>query len=144
MTSPASAKAEQASAPRTQLTSKHRLTLITGDRVVLDAKGRVVGLEPAKGREHIPVQTRRANGHTYVIPADVARLVANGKLDERLFDITELDKATTRTSQKHGLKVIVGYRGTAAATKADVRDAGKLRANLKSLNADAIQTPKQD
>ncbi|MET7455058.1 S8 family peptidase [Streptomyces sp. NPDC005574] len=144
MTSPASAKAEQASAPKAQLTSKHRLTLITGDRVVLDTKGRVVGLEPAKGREHIPVQTHRADGHTYVIPADVARMVANGKLDERLFDVTELDKAATRTSQKHGLKVIVGYSGAASATKSDVRDAGKLRTNLKSLNADAIQTPKQD
>ncbi|MFJ7300185.1 S8 family peptidase [Streptomyces sp. NPDC099088] len=144
MTSPASAKAEQASAPKAQLTSKHRLTLITGDRVVLDSKARVVGLEPAKGREHIPAQTRRADGHTYVIPADVARLVANGTLDQRLFDVTELDKAATRKSQKRGLKVIVGYRGAASATKADVRDAGKLRANLKSLNADAIQTPKQD
>ncbi|MFF2097615.1 S8 family serine peptidase [Streptomyces sp. NPDC058202] len=144
MTSPASAKAEQASAPKAQLTSKHRLTLITGDRVVLDSKARVVGLEPAKGREHIPAQTRRADGHTYVIPADVARLVANGTLDQRLFDVTELDKAATRKSQKRGLKVIVGYSGAASATKADVRDAGKLRANLKSLNADAIQTPKQD
>lgn len=144
MTSPASAKAEQASASKAQLTSKHRLTLITGDRVVLDSKGRAVGLEPAKGREHIPVQTRRTSGHTYVIPADVARLVANGKLDQRLFDVTELDKAATRKAQKRGLKVIVGYSGAASATKADVRDAGKLRANLKSLNADAIQTPKQD
>ncbi|MFJ1972229.1 S8 family peptidase [Streptomyces sp. NPDC087903] len=144
MTSPASAKAEQASAPKAQLTSKHRLTLITGDRVVLDNKGRVVGLEPAKGREHIPVQLRKADGHTYVLPVDVARLVANGKLDQRLFDVTELNKATTRKSQKQGLKVIVGYSGSASATKADVRDAGKLRTNLKSLNADAIQTPKQD
>ncbi|MFD0069586.1 hypothetical protein, partial [Streptomyces sp. NPDC127574] len=71
MTSPASAKAEQATASKAQLTSKHRLTLITGDRVVLDSKGRAVGLEPAKGREHIPVQTRRTAGHTYVVPADV-------------------------------------------------------------------------
>ncbi|WP_405624181.1 S8 family serine peptidase [Streptomyces sp. NBC_00076] len=145
MTSPAAAKAEQTSgAVKAQLTSKHRLTLITGDRVVLDAKGRVVGLEPAKGREHIPVQTRKADGHTYVVPTDVARLVASGKLDQRLFDVTELNKAASRKSQKHGLKVIVGYRGTAAATKADVRDAGKLRTNLKSLNADAIQTPQKD
>ena len=145
MTSPASAEATQATgASKAQLTSKHRITLITGDRVVVDAKGRVVGLEPAKGREHIPVQTHKADGHTYVVPADVARLVANGKLDQRLFDVTELNKATTRKSQKAGLKVIVGYKGTAAATKADVRDAGKLRTSLKSLNADAIQTPKED
>ncbi|MXM65042.1 S8 family serine peptidase [Streptomyces sp. HUCO-GS316] len=145
MTSPASAKAAQATGTsKAQLTSKHRLTLITGDRVVVDSKGRVVGVEPAKGREHIPVQLRKADGHTYLIPADVARLVANGKLDQRLFDVTELNKATTRKSQKSGLKVIVGYKGAAGAAKADVRDAGKLRTSLKSLNADAIQTKVED
>ncbi|MFI1562688.1 S8 family peptidase [Streptomyces sp. NPDC020490] len=145
MTSPASAKPGPASsASKAALTAKHRITLITGDRVAVDAKGRVVGLEPAKGREHIPVQIRRADGHTLVVPADVARMIATGKVDQRLFDVTELNKAATRTSQKRGLKVIVGYRGAAAAARADVRDAGKLRESLKTLNADAVQTPKQD
>ncbi|MFK0114634.1 S8 family peptidase [Streptomyces sp. NPDC090994] len=128
----------------TALTASHHITLITGDRVVVDARGRVTGLERAKGREHIPVQVRRADGHTYVVPADAARLVATGKLDRRLFDVTELNKATTRKAQKKGLKVIVGYKGAPAATKADVREAGTLRRSLKSLNADAVQTPQKD
>jgi subtilisin family serine protease len=145
MTSPASARPEQrASGAAALLTSPHRITLITGDRVSVDAKGRVIGLERAKGREHIPVQIREAGGHTLAIPADAARLVATGKLDQRLFDITELNKFATRTSQAKGLKVIVGYRGAAAGTKADVRDAGTLRRTLKSLNADAVQTPDRD
>ncbi|WTF53699.1 S8 family peptidase [Streptomyces sp. NBC_01597] len=149
MTSPAQAKVEQTGAAskvtsKSSLAATHHITLITGDRVGVDAKGRVTGLEPAKGREHIPVQIRRADGHTLVIPADVARLIATGKVDQRLFDVTELNKATTRKSQKQGLKVIVGYRGAASATKADVRDAGKLRESLESLNADAVQTPTQD
>ncbi|MGI5377826.1 S8 family peptidase [Streptomyces sp. CA-251387] len=145
MTSPASAEPEQRpSGTAPSFTSPHRITLITGDRVSIDSKGRVVGLERAKGREHIPVQIRKADGHTLVIPADAARLVATGKLDQRLFDITELNKSATRTSQAKGLKVIVGYQGAAAGTKADVRDAGKLRRTLKSLNADAVQTPHQD
>ncbi|MGW0863982.1 S8 family peptidase [Streptomyces sp. NPDC002611] len=146
MTSPASANGEQTAAASkpTSLTAKQRVTLITGDRVVLDAKGRVVGLERAKGREDIPVQIRRLDGHTLVIPADAARLVATGKLDQRLFDVTELNKSATRKAQKKGLKVIVGYRGSAAAAKADVRDAGTLSHSLKSVNADAVQTPKED
>ena len=145
MTSPASAKPEQSTtAPQTQLTSKHRITLITGDRVVVDSKGRVVGLERAKGRERIPVQFRKADGHTLVVPADAARLVATGKLDQRLFDITELNKSATRRSQAKGLKVIVGYQGTATGAKADVRDAGTLRRTLTSLNADAVQTPQKE
>ncbi|MFC0054354.1 S8 family peptidase [Streptomyces actinomycinicus] len=144
MTSPASAKPAGASAPAATFTAKHHVTLITGDRVALDAKGRIVGLQRAEGREHIPVQVRKAAGHTLVIPADAARLVASGTLDQRLFDITELNKAATRKAQKNGLKVIVGYRGAATAAKADVRDAGTLRRSLKALNADAVQTPVKD
>jgi subtilisin family serine protease len=144
MTSPASAKPEQRATGAAQLSSHHRITLITGDRVSVDSKGRVVGLERGKGREHIPVQIRKADGHTLVIPADAARLVSTGKLDQRLFDITELNKSANRASQKNGLKVIVGYKGAATATKADVRDAGTLRRTLKTLNADAVQTPHKD
>ncbi len=144
MTSPASAKPAGPSTAATaasKVTGRHHVTLITGDRVALDAKGRIVGLERAKGREHIPFQVRKAAGHTLVVPADAARLVASGTLDQRLFDITELNKAATRKAQKNGLKVIVGYRGAATAAKTDVRDAGILRRSLTALNADAVQTP---
>ncbi|MEU2063099.1 S8 family serine peptidase [Streptomyces sp. NPDC013455] len=147
MTSPASAKPAGAPASATaasRTTAKHHVTLITGDRVALDGKGRIVGLERAEGREHIAFQVRKSAGHTLVIPADAARLVASGTLDQRLFDITELNKAATRKAQKNGLKVIVGYRGSATAAKADVRDAGTLRRSLKALNADAVQAPVQD
>ncbi|MER7570643.1 S8 family peptidase [Streptomyces sp. NPDC126514] len=141
MTSPASAKPEQRAAGAAQVTGHHAITLITGDRVTVDAKGRVIALQRAEGRQHIPVQIRKADGHTLVIPADAARLITAGKLDQRLFDVTELSKSATRKSQAKGLKVIVGYKGAAAGTKADVRDAGQLRRTLKSLNADAVQTP---
>ncbi|WP_043679870.1 S8 family peptidase [Streptomyces xylophagus] len=146
MTSPAAAKPEQraAGAAKARLAGNHQITLITGDRVTVDAKGRVVGLQAAKGRGHIPVQVRRLDGHTLVVPADAAQLVASGRLDQRLFDVTELNKSAERASQKAGLKVIVGYQGAATATKADVRDAGKLRRSLKTLNADAVQTPQKD
>ncbi|MFD5496321.1 S8 family serine peptidase [Streptomyces sp. NPDC127091] len=135
--------AAQSKAPSSAKT-KHRITLITGDRVAVDAKGRVVGLERAKGREHIPVQISRSGGHTHVLPADAARLIASGKLDRRLFDITELGKDATRRSQQRGLKVIVGYQGRATAAKSDVREAADLRRTLGTLNADAVQTPHED
>ncbi|MGW1889611.1 S8 family peptidase [Streptomyces sp. NPDC002004] len=149
MTSPASAQGQRTprqSAAAADLTSKHRITLITGDRVVVDAKGRVIGFERAKGREHIPVQVRRTGGHTLVVPLDAQRLIASGKVDRRLFDITELNRSANRTAQRKGLQVIVGYQGGATAARADVRDAGdtRVRRTLKSLNADAVTTPKQD
>ncbi|MGW2894981.1 S8 family peptidase [Streptomyces sp. NPDC001212] len=144
MTSPASAGPEQRSAHAAGPAAHRTVTLITGDRVTVDAKGRVVGLHRAEGREQIPVQVRRTGGHTLVVPADASRLIASGKLDQRLFDITELNKAATRRSLKNGLKVIVGYQGTATTARADVREAGTLRRALKALNADAVQTPLKD
>ncbi|MFF8954215.1 S8 family serine peptidase [Streptomyces sp. NPDC014894] len=126
---------------------EHRVALITGDHVLVDDKGRVTGLKRAKGREDIPVQTRTVDGHTYVIPADAARLISEGKLDRRLFDVTELSKAESRKAYRDGLKVIVSYRGASAqAAKAEVRSAGdtQVRRTLKTLNADAVTTPGQD
>ncbi|MEU1292451.1 S8 family peptidase [Streptomyces sp. NPDC005840] len=145
MTSPAQATADRAAGtPAVNGKAKHRVTLITGDRVAIDGKGRVVGLEPAAGRAHIPVEIRRAGGHTLVVPADAARMIATGKVDRRLFDVTELNKAANRKAQKQGLNVIVGYQGTARTVKAEVRGAGKVRRTLTALNADAVQTPKKD
>ncbi|BBC33365.1 hypothetical protein SGFS_046590 [Streptomyces graminofaciens] len=150
LTAPASTAAEQATGDDgttgADLTADHRITLITGDRVRIDADGRVRGLERAKGRAGVPVQVREADGHTYVVPADAARLIATGTLDRRLFDVTELSRAAIRKAHKRGLKLIVGYRGTAADARADVRDAGdtKVRRTLRTLNADAVLTPKDD
>ncbi len=151
MTSPASANPVRPASSAAQNTpgtasgtGRHHVTLITGDRVVLDAKGRVVGLDRAKGRAHIPVQVRRSGTHTLVVPADAARLLASGTLDQRLFDVTELNKPATRAAQRDGLKVIVGYRGAAGTARGDVRDAGTLRRSLGALDADAVRTPAGD
>ncbi|MEV2231824.1 S8 family serine peptidase [Streptomyces phaeochromogenes] len=122
----------------------HRVTLITGDRVAVDAKGRVLGVERAEGREHIAIRTltESESGHSLVVPADAQRLIASGKLDRRLFDITELSGKAVRASHGQGLKVIVGYQGAARAAKADVRaaDDTEVRRTLKSLNAEAVTT----
>ncbi|WP_443034727.1 S8 family serine peptidase [Streptomyces sp. BE308] len=151
MTTPAAAQPDRAgpagSKAGAAARATHHLTLITGDRVTVDAKGRVVGFEPAKGRAGIPVQKRIRDGHTLVIPADAHRLIASGKLDRRLFDITELNRPENRRAQQKGLRLIVGYRGAqAAAAKAEVRDAGATRVgrSLKSLNAESVTTPKGD
>nr|WP_055527958.1 S8 family serine peptidase [Streptomyces graminilatus] len=119
----------------------HRITLVTGDRVLVSAKGSVVGMERAAGRERIPVQIRTIDGHVHVIPTDVAAMVASGKLDMRLFDITELNKAASLRSQHTGLKVIVDYKGTARAMKAEVRDTGMVQRTFQALDMDALVTP---
>ncbi|GGZ33778.1 hypothetical protein GCM10010387_29970 [Streptomyces inusitatus] len=124
----------------------HRITLITGDRVQVDARGRVVGVEPAQGREKVPMHTRTGQGRTLVIPADAQRLISDGTLDERLFDITELNSRESRAVYGDGVKVIVGYRGTAGreAGSGIRAAAGTTARSLASLNADAVTVPARD
>ncbi|WP_436737914.1 S8 family peptidase [Streptomyces sp. BBFR102] len=123
------------------------LTLVTGDRVGVDAEGKPVTFRPAKGREHIPVKRMTGRGHTLVVPADAHRLVVSGKLDRRLFDVTELSRPENLRAQRDGLKLIVAYRGKqAGAAKAQVREAGgtDVGRRLASLNAESVTTPTAD
>ncbi|MFF9351296.1 S8 family serine peptidase [Streptomyces sp. NPDC014734] len=147
MTTPAAAQPDTARKAGAPSADRHELTLITGDRVTVDAKGGILRFRPAAGREHIPVQRQIRNGHTLLVPADAHRLIGSGTLDRRLFDITELNRAEIRRSQKSGLKLIVSYRGDRAPTaRAEVRDAGSTRIDrtLTSLNAESVTTPVDD
>ncbi|WP_374211736.1 hypothetical protein [Streptomyces sp. YS415] len=42
------------------------------------------------------MQIRRTADSTLVVPVDTARLIAEGKVDQRLFDVIELSRAATR------------------------------------------------
>ncbi|MFI6638531.1 S8 family peptidase [Streptomyces sp. NPDC050504] len=114
----------------------HTLTLITGDEVSVDARGAVVRVALAKGREHIPVRTERVHGSTRVLPSDAGKLVSAGRLDPRLFDTVELlrarqhakgakaaksakgAKAAGGSGTGGGLPLIIGYEGAKAAKAA--------------------------
>lgn len=69
------------------------VTLVTGDRVQLDARGQVTGVRRAPGRGHVPLSVRRLGDDQYVIPADAAALIGQGVLDKRLFDVSGLIRA---------------------------------------------------
>ncbi|MEU9450544.1 S8 family serine peptidase [Streptomyces sp. NPDC048277] len=91
-----------------------KVTLVTGDTVGMDAAGRIVGVTRGEGRADIPVSVRRYGGHTYVVPADAAALLANGRLDRRLFDVTRLVADGYDDAHRRTLPLIVSYKGSAA------------------------------
>ncbi|MEU6225537.1 S8 family serine peptidase [Streptomyces sp. NPDC047042] len=109
-----------------------RITLITGDTVALDARGRVTEVRRGPGRAGIPVSVQRFAGHTYVTPVDVVGLLAEGRLDRRLFDVTGLAAADYDDAHRRTLPLIVTY-GKGAAQ-------GDARQALRAADAD-VQRP---
>ncbi|MGP4110610.1 S8 family serine peptidase [Streptomyces sp. 4N509B] len=125
------------------------VTLVTGDRVLLDADGAVTGLERVPGRESVPVQvlTDEAAGQSYVIPADAQPLLAAGTLDRRLFNVTELARAPYRSAAQ--VPLIVTYAdGTDGPTvRGEVfagGDGPEVAATLESTGAEALRVTADD
>ncbi|WNI21139.1 S8 family serine peptidase [Streptomyces sp. ITFR-16] len=143
VSAPATAGSAKSPAPKaTEQSPPHRVQLLTGD-VAEVTDGRVSGFQPAPGRENIPVHVTSDGERSLVVPLDAQRLIADGKLDERLFDVAALDTPAARTVYRNGLRVIVGYRGAAPAARAEVRDTGSVtvRRTLGALNAEALTAP---
>ena len=63
------------------------VTLITGDQVLVTGRGHQV--RPGPGR-NVDFTSQVRDGHLYVFPSDAMPLIAQGTLDERLFDVTQL------------------------------------------------------
>ncbi|MFH0242613.1 S8 family serine peptidase [Streptomyces sp. HK10] len=119
---------------------RRSVTLVTGDRVVLDRHGRVTGMIRAEGREDVPVRVVRTRGRTYVIPQDVTRLIAERRLDRRLFDVTELSRDQYRDRTGNDVPVIVTYRGAEPAARAELHAEADptVRAAFRSVNGEAL------
>lgn len=66
------------------------VTLLTGDRVTVDAAHNSYTFRPAAGREKVGYQLERSGTDTMVVPDDAARAVAAGTVDPKLFDVTLL------------------------------------------------------
>ncbi|KUO13818.1 S8 family peptidase [Streptomyces sp. DSM 15324] len=136
-----------ARAPGSASAAGRYVTLLTGDGVRLDARGRVTGVRRAPGREHVPVSVRGAGGDQYVVPADAAALIGQGVLDMRLFDVSGLIRAGYDDTRRGTLPLIVAYEGTSAqrrsTQKSLVADAdATVRRELPSVAGAAITVPK--
>ncbi|MEU5866897.1 S8 family serine peptidase [Nonomuraea sp. NPDC047529] len=97
------------------------MTLLTGDRVTVTANG--YRIEPGPGRNH-RFDVQRRQGHLHVIPEDAKRLLAQGLLDERLFDVTQLLTWRYGDAYKAEIPLIVQFaEGKAAPALSGTRKA---------------------
>jgi len=134
------------SGPATRWAHEVSVTLITGDRVVVSAGGRQVRLVPGEGRDGIRFATQRVDGRLYVIPSDAATLVASGRLDRRLFDVTGLVAARYDDAHRSTVPLIVEYAGDAAQRQSarTLAAAGAQDAmQLSAIDATAVEVGKQ-
>ncbi len=126
-----------------------RITLITGDRVVVTPQsGRPdqVTFEPTKGSRSDAATISYDGRHTYVVPSAAAADVANGRLDRTLFDVTTLIAEHRDDAHSKTMPVIIRYAGTPAnalarAKQAPIPGAAKTRV-LTSLGAKSAQVTK--
>jgi subtilisin family serine protease len=112
------------------------VTLITGDQVVLMDSGRdAKTIIPGKGRDKLAFSTYKRDGHLFVVPKDAVTLVARGKLDQRLFDVTTLLDSGYDDKSRPTLPLIVTYSPGVARTNL----AGTTQtANLAAINSSAV------
>lgn len=94
------------------------VTLITGDQVLVREKGapRVI---PGPGREDMPIQTENIDGEITVLPSDAADLIAQGKVDRRLFEVSGLIDAGYDDTHRSDIPLIVDRARGAGLAAAD-------------------------
>lgn len=116
------------------------VTLVTGDRVqVLDrADGtHQVSVTPGAGRAGMPFARRTGpHGQLRVVPRDAEPLLAAGRLDPRLFDVTGLIRLGYADPARTQLPLIVSYRPGAAHT---APAGATVTRNLASVNGSALR-----
>jgi len=92
------------------------VTLITGDQVTVSADGEHYSVRRGAGREGVRFSSRRAGRKLMVVPSDAQRLLAAGKLDSRLFDVSLLRTIAHRRGAE--LPLIISGAGSTAARSA--------------------------
>ncbi|MDH6217677.1 S8 family peptidase [Streptomyces pseudovenezuelae] len=140
------AQSDSGTAGMAGVTGKARtVTLVTGDRVTLDATGQVTGVRPGKGREGTAFRIARDADRTYVVPRDAEGLLANGTADRRLFDVTQLVEWGYDDAARPDLPLIVTYaKGRTLAPSALSAAGARVSRDLPSVNGDALKARKSE
>jgi len=129
----------------------YAVTLVTGDRVLVTARAdgrRQLTVEPSAGRERVQFLQRSGTDaagreRIQVVPVDAMALVAGGRLDARLFDISALIRLGYDDRSRSDVPLIVSYPDGIAARQTAIAGARTHR-QLPSINGAALRTPKHE
>lgn len=124
----------------------HDITLVTGDVVhFTDGAGDqdTVTVDRPDGAEG-GVHVRQAGEDVYVIPDEASALVAAGKLDRRLFNISTLVKMGYDDERAGGIPLIATYPASTARSLPAAPRGSKTVRRLESVNGAALTADKDD
>jgi subtilisin family serine protease len=121
------------------LSTNKSITLITGDRITLGPSGAIGLVQPRKGREALrfAAQTEPGTRQTYLFPEDVVQLIADGRLDRELFNVSQLSDV----SSDGRLPLIITYTAQARPALAASVTATH---QLESINGVAVKATEAD
>ncbi|AWW41389.1 S8 family serine peptidase [Streptomyces cadmiisoli] len=119
----------------------HTVTLITGDKVTIGtaADGTVIRKFEGAGGATTGYHRAVVDGATYVYPDSVMPYVSSGKLDKRLFNVTQLIADGYDDAHAARLPLIVGYTDAAARSRTTPKVPGaKVVRRLDSMQGAAV------
>ncbi|WP_199443068.1 S8 family peptidase [Umezawaea beigongshangensis] len=129
--------------PDTGTEALRSVTLITGDRVLVRGD-RVAGVTAAPERAGTGFLRRQVEGHEHVVPLDAVPLLTEGRLDERLFDVTELLAQGMTDQDEPELPVIVTGAAGDELRAADVPAGAEVTTSVPSLGVRALSVDRSD
>lgn len=121
------------------------VTLLTGDVVTYSGSGNAVQISsivPGSGREGMGFTRFRADGHEYAVPIDAVGQISQGRVDQRLFDVTELVASGYSDSSTDTLRVLVGG-ATPSAGSPDAPKGARVAAAFRTTGTTALTVPKK-
>ncbi|MEV0805914.1 S8 family serine peptidase [Micromonospora sp. NPDC050200] len=127
--------------PPTATGGSTTVTLLTGDRVTVTASGDAA-VRPAADRGDLRFLVRRERGHLTVVPQDALPLIRSGRVDRRLFDVTELISAGYDDARRDDLPLLVSYASGEARRGVAALPGARVTRDLPAIRGAALTTGK--
>ncbi|MBB2942886.1 subtilisin family serine protease [Actinoplanes lutulentus] len=136
------AAAPAVSAVRAAPAAPEKVTLVTGDVVTVTTDDHGVEVATVDAAAPGGIEQQMIGGDLYVIPERAQPLLASGRVDRRLFNVTRLLEQEYDDAHRADLPVIAGWGATRAARPAPA-GSRKVR-DLTSIGASALSVRKNE
>ncbi|MFF3311378.1 S8 family serine peptidase [Streptomyces sp. NPDC002952] len=125
----------------------HRVTLVTGDVVTVttSADGRQTADVDRPDNAVGGVKLQQIKGDLYVVPDEAAALLGKGRIDRRLFNVTDLIEMGYDDAKSATVPLIATYAGTKAreAVEPTAPRGSRMTRELKGIRAAVLSTKKR-